>query len=65
MEEIKHKGYIIKTFEYIDKGNWAYSIYETNKGKWKRRRTMQHYITSEAAQKAAKNYINNHLKLIA
>ena len=67
-QDVPHNGYIVRVYEHIDIGNWAYTIYEVTsaygeqKQKWKRKRAMEHYLTSNAAEKAAKNFIDKHLK---
>lgn len=66
LPDIPHDNYIIRVYEHIDKGNWAYTIYRVNqitpdKNKWKRVRAMEHYIEPQKAEQAAKNYIDKHL----
>lgn len=66
-QDIVHNGYTVRVYEHIDIGNWAYTIYKVtssydmDKQNWRRIRAMEHYTTPEAAEKAAKNFINNHL----
>lgn len=67
LPDAPHNGYIVRVYEHIDKGNWAYSIYKVTsaegmeKQSWKNIRAIEHYIKPEAAEQAAKNYIDNHL----
>lgn len=58
-ESVEYRGYHINVYPNID--NWVYVIYSVDKGKRKRKRAMQFYISDTAAMTAAKNYIDKFL----
>lgn len=51
-------SHIVRVREYMDRGNWSYTLYRTGK-KWRKLRSIQHYLTPQAAEQAARTWLSN------
>jgi len=57
-EPVDYNGYKIKTYEFMEAGNWSFTVYSVTDGKWKNIRSRQGLKTENWALKTAKEYID-------
>ena len=59
--DVKLGEYIIRVQE-IEHHNWSYAVYKKGK-KWRKLRSIGFYLTPEAAERAGRHWLANHLNL--